>query len=121
MFAPKTLVAALATMASIASAAPAAAAGGLKTTFNLANVKTPPEQQVGCVLEVVSEFGIGVSAIVVLDGEKACDKLHTKESGPAGNGTAGVDFSLSPPGAFFIQKDYLAQCDIKNMTCTATY
>ncbi|CRG91502.1 hypothetical protein PISL3812_08551 [Talaromyces islandicus] len=123
MFAPKTLVTALATLASVASAAPAApaaAAGGLSTTFKLGN-GDPSTQHFGCVLEVVSEYGIGVTSIVVLDGTKNCDKLTTKKSGPAGNGTAGVDFSLSPPGAFFIQKDYLAQCNITNMECTAAY
>lgn len=117
MFAPKTLVAALATMASMASAAPTpAAASGLSTIFKLGT-----DPSTGCVLSVVSEFGLGVSSIVVLDGVKTCDKLHTKISGPAGNGTAGVDFSTFPPGAFFIQKDYLAQCEIKNNECTAEY
>ncbi|QKX54977.1 uncharacterized protein TRUGW13939_02067 [Talaromyces rugulosus] len=120
MFAPKTLVAVLATMATIASAAPAVAASGTSTSFQLGN-GNPVTKKDGCILEVISEHGSGVNAVIVLDGIKNCDKVTTKVSGPAGNGTAGVDFSLSPPGAFFIQTDYLAQCNITNMACKAAY
>lgn len=118
MFAPKIVVAVLATMASIASAAPALTAEG--TSFDLSN-GNPVTQKDGCLLAVNSKHGGGVNAVIVLDPYKNCEDITTKESGPAGNGTAGVDFSLSPPGAFFIQRDYLAQCNITKMACKAAY